>query len=129
MSSPDDDLQDWFSGLSFKVKKRLARTIKDEADKLTSAIKAAAPVKSGALRDSVQVRRKKSDVDLEVTAGGDATTKEVRTGSGTAYDYANAVEFGTTNSEAEPFFYSTYREMAPDIRQNIEDAVTDAINS
>lgn len=129
MARPDDDLQDWFSGLSFKVKKRLAATIKAEADRLATAIKAKAPVKSGALRDSVQVRRRKNDVDLEVTAGGDATTREVRAGSGVRYDYARAVEFGTVNAPAEPFFYNTYREMAPEIRQNIEDAVQEAINS
>lgn len=131
MASPDDDLQDWFSGLSFKVKKDLARTIRAEADKLASAIKQAAPVKSGALRDSVQVRRKKNDVDLEVTAGGATTTSGIRGGSGSSveYDYANAVEFGTSKMAAEPFFYNTYRELAPEIRQNIEDAVADAINS
>lgn len=129
MARPDDGLQDWFSGLSFKVKKQLAQTIKGEADKLAAAIKAAAPVKSGALQSTVQVRRKKSDVDLEVTAGGDATTKEVRAGSGISYDYSRAVEFGSVNAPAEPFFFNTYRAMAPEIRQNIDDAVAKAINS
>lgn len=129
MARPDDQLQDWFSGLSFKVKKQLAQTIKNEADKLATAIKAAAPVKTGALRSTVQVRRKKSDVDLEVTAGGDATTTAIRAGSGVNYDYSRGVEFGTVNNPAEPFFFNTYRAMAPDIRQNIEDAIEKAINS
>jgi HK97 gp10 family phage protein len=129
MARPDDQLQDWFSGLSFKVKKRLARTIKDEADRLATAIKSKAPVKSGALRDSVKVRRRKSDVDLEVTAGGDTTIREIRGGSGINYDYARAVEFGTVNAPAEPFFYNTYREMAPEIRQNIDAAIEEAIKS
>ncbi len=129
MSKPDDDVQDWFSGLSFKVKKQLAQTIRDEADKLATAIKAAAPRKSGALQGSVQVRRKKNDVDLEVTAGGDATTKQVRAGSGISYDYARAVEFGSVKAPAEPFFFNTYRAMAPEIRQNIEDAIQKALNS
>lgn len=129
MARPDDELQGWFSGLTFKVKKRLASTIKSEADRLAAAIKAKAPVKTGALQNSVTVRRKKSDVDLEVTAGGDATTSQIRGGSSIPYDYANAVEFGTANVNAQPFFYSTYRAMAPEIRQNIEDAVQEAINS
>ena len=64
-----------------------------------------------------------------MTAGGDLTTKEIRQGSGEDYDYARAVEFGSVNAPAEPFFYNTYREMAPEIRQNIEDAVQEAINS
>ncbi|MGY3527696.1 HK97-gp10 family putative phage morphogenesis protein [Bradyrhizobium sp. USDA 4452] len=129
MAKPDDELQSWFDGLSYKVKRELAQAIKDEADGLADAIKQAAPAKSGALRDSVKVRRKKNDLDLEVTAGGDATTREVRAGSGVPYDYARAVEFGTVNAEAEPFFYSTYRERAPEIRENIEAAVERAINS
>lgn len=155
MARPDDDVQDWFSGLSFKVKKRLAQTIKDEADRLATAIKASAPRgKTGNLAASVKVRRKKSDVDLEVTAGGDLTTKgynrstdydsavtidgrdnsgkskvPLGQGSGVGYDYSRAVEFGRANAPAEPFFYNTYRQMAPEIRQNIEDAVQEAINS
>lgn len=154
MSSPDDDVQRWFAGLSYKVKRELAQTIKDEADGLADAIKAAAPVKSGALRDSVKVRRKKNDLDLEVTAGGAATTKGYErstdyssvvvvdgrdnsgkskvakgSGSGVEYDYAMATEFGTSKEEAQPFFYPTYRERAPQIRENIEAAVEKAINS
>jgi hypothetical protein len=61
MSRADDDVQNWLDGLSFKAKRKLATTIRDEADKLASAIKQAAPVKTGALRDSVQVRRRKND--------------------------------------------------------------------
>jgi HK97 gp10 family phage protein len=130
VARPDDDLQRYFSDLPFKVKKKLAQTIKDEADKLASAIKAAAPRgATGNLAASVQVRRKKSETELEVTAGGDLTTKEIRKGSGETYDYARAIEFGGVNAPAEPFFFNTYREMAPDIRQNIDDAVADAFNS
>jgi HK97 gp10 family phage protein len=129
MSRADDDVQNWLDGLSFKAKRKLATTIRDEADKLASAIKQAAPVKTGALRDSVQVRRRKNDLDIEVTAGGDATTREVRTGSGVSYDYARAVEFGRADAPAEPFFFSTYREMAPEIRQNIESAIEEALKS
>lgn len=129
MARPDDELQDWFSGLSFKVKKQLARDIRNEADRLAAAIKAAAPVASGALRDSVQVRRKKSDTELEVTAGGDTTTREIREGSGVSYDYARAVEFGTVDRPAQPFFFNTYRQMAPEIRRNLDDAIARAIES
>jgi HK97 gp10 family phage protein len=128
-ASPDDDVQGWLDGLSFKVKKKLAQAIKDQADMLADAIRDAAPDRTGALRDSIQVRRAKNDVDLVVTAGGDATTKEVRAGSGQPYDYALATEFGTSKEQAEPFFYPTYRARADDIRQAIEDAVDEAVNS
>jgi HK97 gp10 family phage protein len=127
--NPDGDIQSYLDGLSFKVKKKLAQTIKEQADMLADAIKDAAPVKSGALRNSVQVRRGRNTLDLTVTAGGDATTKELRTGSGVDYDYALAAEFGNSKEAAEPFFYSTYREHADEIRQVIDAAVDEAINS
>ena len=127
MSGPDDDLQSYLDGLSSKVKKKLAQTIKEQADMLAAAIKDAAPVERGELRDSVQVRSGRDPLDLAVTAGGDLTTK--RTVAAVEYDYALATEFGTTKEEAEPFFFPTYRERAADIRQAIEDAVGEAINS
>ena len=130
MAEPDDDLQDWFGKLSYKVKRRLAAKIKAAAEGLRSAIQDAAPVgETGNLRDSVKVRRKRNDLDLEVTAGGDDTTKEVTKGSGIDYDYALATEFGTSKEEAQPFFYSTFREREEGIRQNIQDAVAEAIDS
>lgn len=155
MAGPDDDVQNWFSGLSYKVKRELAQTIKDEADGLAEAIDAVAPRgPTGNLAVSVKVRRKKNDLDLEVTAGGDLTTKRYDrstdyssavvvdgrdnsgkvkvakgSGSGVEYDYALANEFGTQEMTAQPFFYPTYRARAPQIRQNIEDAVTKAVNS
>lgn len=126
---PDDlsSFQKQLGELPMKMKRQLATAIKAEAERLTSAIKAAAPVKSGALRDSVQVRRRKNDLDLEVTAGGDATTREVRGGSGVQYDYALAAEYGTAKESAQPFFYPTVRAMEREIHDNIEEAIAEAL--
>lgn len=124
----DDELQRYLGQLPFKMKRQLAGAIKTEADRLASAIKAAAPFKTGTLRESVKVRRKRNDLDLEVTAGGEATTKEVRNGSGDAtYDYSLSAEFGSRNKPAQPFFYSTARAMQAEIRENIEAAVAEAL--
>ena len=127
----DDDNQEldrYLGDLSFKVRRELATAIRTEADRLADAIKAAAPVKTGALRDSVQVRRTRNDLTLYVTAGGDATTKEVRQGSGEPYDYALATEYGTSKENAQPFFYPTVRAMEDDINANIAAAVEKALN-
>jgi HK97 gp10 family phage protein len=128
VADPDAEVQSWFDGLSYKVKRQLAAAIKEQADGLAEAIKAAAPVRSGKLRDSVKVRRRKNELDLEVTAGGDDTIKELRQGAGVDYDYALATEYGTTKEAAEPFFYPTYHACEGDIRQAIEDAVDEAIS-
>lgn len=123
MARPDDAVQSWLSDLPMKYKRELAQTIREQADRLAEAIKDKAPVKSGATRNSVTVRRKRNELELEVTAGGDLTTKQVRAGSGVSYDYVMATEFGTSRQPAQPFFYTTAREMMPDIRQAIEDKV------
>ncbi|WP_163317105.1 HK97 gp10 family phage protein, partial [Enterobacter hormaechei] len=88
MANPDDALQDWFGRLPFKVKRQLAKDIKAEADGLARAIDAVAPRgPTGNLAVSVKVRRKRNDLDLEVTAGGDLTTKSYDRST----DYSSAV--------------------------------------
>ncbi len=127
MSSPDDDVQSWFDEMPDKVQGKMSAKLTDAANKLAGAIKAAAPRRSGALQESVQVRQD-SDGTFWITAGGDLTTKEVRKGSGVMYDYAMATEFGTKNENAEPFFYNTVRRVAPELQDDIEDAINDALN-
>mgnify|MGYP000255182256 CR=1 FL=1 len=127
MAKEDDEFERAIGQLSFKLRRQIAEAIKAEADRLADAIKAAAPVKTGKLRDSVKVRRTRNELTLYVTAGGDDTTKEVRSGSGVEYDYALATEYGTSKENAQPFFYPTARELEPSIRENIEQAVSEAL--
>lgn len=149
-----DDLETFnrqLEDVSFKLKRELATAIKQEADKLASAIKAAAPVNTGALRDSVKVRRTRNDLTLYVEAGGEATTKgydrstgyesevvidgrdnrgiqKSADGAGVSYDYALAQEYGTSREAAQPFFYPTVRTMEDEINANIQAAVEKALN-
>ncbi|MGD9846145.1 MAG: HK97-gp10 family putative phage morphogenesis protein [Variibacter sp.] len=148
----DDDLQRYLGDLPFKVKRELVTAIRAEADKLAAEIKAAAPQgETGHLAESVRVRRKRNELELEVLAGGPLTTKdygrkaryerEVVIGSGdtegidrvdeggygVTYDYALAAEFGTRHQPAEPFFYSTYQEKREGIMENINAAVERAL--
>ena len=127
MAKEDDEFERAIGQLSFKLRRQIAEAIKAEADRLADAIKAAAPVKTGKLRDSVKVRRTRNELTLYVTAGGEETTKEVRSGSGVEYDYALATEYGTSKENAQPFFYPTARELEPSIRENIEQAVSEAL--
>ena len=127
MAKEDDEFERAIGQLSFKLRRQIAEAIKAEADRLADAIKAAAPVKTGKLRDSVKVRRTRNELKLYVTAGGEETTKEVRSGSGVEYDYALATEYGTSKENAQPFFYPTARELEPSIRENIEQAVSEAL--
>lgn len=121
------ELQDWLRGASFRMKRDLAGKIKAQADRLAGAIKAAAPVRTGRLRDSIKVRRTRNDLKFYVTGGGFDTSLDVRKGSGVEYDYARALEFGTSKMPAQPFFYPTARALADDIRSEIEQAVAEAL--
>jgi HK97 gp10 family phage protein len=115
------------SQLPFKLKRQLAAAIAQKADRLANAIKAKAPVRTGALRDSVKVRRAKGDLTLEVTAGGSSTTHGERGPHGAA-DYALFTEFGTRKEPAQPFFYSTARAMQAEITDNITQAIEDVLD-
>ncbi|WP_315833896.1 HK97 gp10 family phage protein [Bradyrhizobium prioriisuperbiae] len=149
---PDDDVQSWFDELPYKLKREIATKIKEQADYLKSEIQDAAPRgDTGNLAKSVVVRRKRNELDFEVTAGGDLTTKfynrstgykrevvigsgdtegieKQKDGSGVSYDYAMAQEYGTRDEPAQPFFYSTARRLMPEIQSNIEDAVEEVIS-
>lgn len=126
MTAADDGLQKHIRDLPFRVRRELVKAIKGEADRLASAIKAKAPVRTGKLRDSVKVRRRRNELEFEVVAGGDATVNGTA-GPGGEADYALFVEYGTVNKPAQPFFYSTARAMQPKIRENIERAIEEAL--
>lgn len=87
-----------------------------QAAELAGTIRAIAPIyqgpadldiEPGALKDSVRVIPDRTrDTLVRVAAGGDLTTRK---SGGTSFDYARAVEFGTQEMEAKPFFFPTYR--------------------
>lgn len=126
MASPDDDVQRALGQAPFKVRRKLVAAIREQADMLAGEIKAAAPRKTGAMADSVEVRRGRNTLELVVTAGGAATTKPARDGA-YEYDYTLANEFGTADMPAQPFFYPTARAKARDIEAAIEAAVQEAL--
>lgn len=88
---------------------KLVAELEPEAATIAIAMREKAHVKSSATRESIRVIKRKSKVII--TAGGKLTTKEVRAGSGVAYDYVLAEEFGTQHAGAVPFFYGTFRKM------------------
>jgi HK97 gp10 family phage protein len=145
-------LQRSFDQVSFRAKRELATVVQAEAERLAEAIRAAAPVKTGTLRDSVKVRRNRGSLSFTIVAGGDATTKTYERdtgyesavvidgrdnrgiakqsgGAGVTYDYSLSVEYGTSREHAEPFFFPTVRAMQDDIAANLKAAVMKAYRS
>ena len=113
-----------------------------QAAVLRGDIAAAAPGgATGNLKRSVRVTPgTRSRMAALVRAGGELTT--IRRGItapqsvgghrvqsvADSYDYAIAIEFGTRNIPAQPFFFSTYRAKKSKLRQAIKNEAIDAIN-
>lgn len=97
------------------------KLIQGEAQTLAAAMrqKANEHRKSGKTVASIEVHATDRPGRVRITAGGDLTTKEVRGGSGVAYDYTRAEEFGTVDTDAVPFFYNTYRARKRGIKQRV----------
>lgn len=92
----------------------IADQLNEQADKLVVDMKAAAPVRTGKLRESIRKEQGTDGRSVLVKAGGPLTTRPARSGKGD-YDYALGTEFGTSKERPEPFFYSTYRADKPAI--------------
>ena len=128
-----DELQEYLESLPDKVEQNVADVLQDQARQLSDAQRAAlqahqaAPDESGHLEQSIRVETR-DPLDVHVVAGGQSTTKEIREGSGVEYDYALAMEHGTSRQPARPWFFSTYRAMKPDIDEAISEALGKAIN-
>jgi HK97 gp10 family phage protein len=96
--------------------------VRKQADRLVAVMKSVVPVRTGKLRDSIRTAPGSNKVQMRVMAGGPTTTVEVRKGSGVPYDYARAVEWGTSQEHAQPFFWPSYRLMKRPIRSALSRA-------
>lgn len=111
------------------VKSQIRDALDKSADEMVATMKRLAPVDEGALRESIRKEPGDHDLSVKVTAGGPMTTKEVRKGSGAEYDYALGVEFGTSDTAAQPFFWPSYRLGRKRVKARSKRAVTKAVKS
>lgn len=91
------------------------REIEAEAEAMVAEMRLGVPRDEGDLERSIKAEdvsdRYEASIRWRVTAGGPLTERAVRQskkGSPT-YDYAAAIEFGTSRQEAQPFFYPVKR--------------------
>ncbi|MGV3553096.1 HK97-gp10 family putative phage morphogenesis protein [Rhizobium sp.] len=93
------------TGMRRELEKALA---KDAAEWVKTA-KALAPIDDGDLRQSIRSQKTATGGQI-VRAGGAKTTRLVRSHAGAEpLDYALLVEFGTQDTQARPFFWTSYR--------------------
>jgi HK97 gp10 family phage protein len=134
MADDNQDLQDYLNGLPDKLIEPLAAVIREQAELLSQAQNDALQAleqsdETGKLADSCVVVNGATYLEVFVQAGGDATTKDVREGSGVDYDYALGFEFGTSHQPARPFFYPTYHALQSEMQEAITNAVNEVLDN
>lgn len=111
---------------SNRVQEAAQRTVEAEAEQLADAILDAAPKDAGTLRASVRAEPGSDPLTVFVKAGG--TPETTRTNkAGVEFDEALMLEWGTSRSAAQPFFYPTIERMRDKIKSNIGDTVENAL--
>jgi hypothetical protein len=84
------------------------------------------PVEHGVLAGTIGMLEKPADLQVTLLAGGAPTEKVVIDGQDGDYNYAFAVEFGTKDAPAHPFFFTGYRLGKKRAKSRISRAITAA---
>ena len=101
------------------IRQRIQDELEAQAAIVARSMLLKVPRRSGNLQRSIRVEQV-SPLRVAVKAGGPLTTKPVRKGASVEYDYALAVEYGTQEQAAEPFFWKSWREKRRRVRAAIK---------
>jgi HK97 gp10 family phage protein len=118
-----------FDAIPKAARESIRPSIEKGAEEMTTRMRYLAPHKTGALRSSIQYEMT-SPLSARVHAGGDKTTKTINDKRGIAayeFDYSLAVEFGTKEAHAEPFFWPAYRTSKKRVRRRVDRAIGKAV--
>lgn len=92
------------------IRKADAEAVEQNAREWVTMAKSLAPRDKGTLLASIENEATETGGQI-VRAGGKATTREVRAGSGASVDYAVQQEFGNEQMQPSPFFWPAYRSL------------------
>ncbi|EJF91685.1 HK97-gp10 family putative phage morphogenesis protein [Bartonella tamiae] len=109
------------------AKEKTAPVILESANKIADDARSLVPNDTGNLKDSIRVEHGDTPLQYFVKAGGEATTRQIRNGTDATYDYAAAVEYGTTKNDAQPFFWPAYRLNKKKVRARIRRKISTEI--
>jgi len=127
-----------------EIKAQVKKQMEQEAAQIVAAMKGAAPLDTGALRNSIGWKWGKagegqtaiaqakaalgSEMVLTIYAGNKATLKA---GENNRYQQqlARLMEFGTRHMAKRPFFYGTWRMMRKKARANVRKSVGRAVKA
>jgi hypothetical protein len=106
-----DKLARKFKALAPEAARAMAAVNEQSANDMVAIAKGFVPIRTGTLRNSIRAEPAGGTVETgawRVLAGGPATTRPARNGHG-SYDYALGVEFGTSDTPRQSFFFTSYR--------------------
>ena len=109
------------------VKQAVQPALQKSADEIVTAMQHLVPEDQGTLKASIRSEPGEHELQLQITAGGAATTRPVRQGTTAEYDYALGVEFGTSKAPAKPFFFPAYRLNRKKVERRIKRAIGQAV--
>lgn len=102
-----DELKSKFEGIANGLQSFVSETVMQEGENMVNAMKADAPVRTGFLRDNIEITNS-SDVAVQVAS--------------LAY-YSIFVEMGTSKMEPEPFFIDNAYAGASDFAEKLSSYV------
>ena len=132
MSAQLDRLKKRLDRIPQKVKEAVKPTLIEAGNELVDTMKQLAPVRTGALRDSITATPPGETTPPYSEPGGSRAVPEnqvVITAGNTDVRYAHLVEYGTSKAHAQPFFWPAYRSLKDGLKRQIKDAIKKAVRS
>lgn len=108
-----------------RLRRRVTENLAKAVEPVVEEIRAGAPEKSGALRDSVRAEQDSGNLRVTIRAGDTPETSRP-SANGTTYDEALLTEYGTVHQPAHPFFYPPINAHRQDLEKIADGAVSDA---
>jgi hypothetical protein len=151
MASADAELQRYLRDLPRRLRERLKKKLREQAERVADAQRAAASqhAKSGATVESIRVESGRDDLAVVIKAGGPLTTKAVgertyrrqinigagedtqnvpRGNASVVYDYALGEEFGNSHMSPIPFFYPPWEALRDDVEAELNNEAGEALS-
>jgi HK97 gp10 family phage protein len=108
------------------AKDEIRKALDKGGDEIVASAKALVQDKTGTLASTIEKQDGRHELEVQVVAGGPATTKPVRAGADAEYDYAWANEMGTREMAKQPFLRPAYRLVAKKVNGRVRRAVNKA---
>ena len=129
MSAQLDRLKARLAAIPKAARKAVEPALLKSGKELAERVKALAPTKTGALRESIAITPPGQQTPAYGT-GGQRMAKEnevIVTAGNSDVRYAAHIEYGTKHAHAEPFFWPAYRLSKKRIRSRAKRAINKAV--